>query len=488
MFELQVALKYLVPRKKSLSTALISALSVLVVSLVIWLVLVFLSVTSGMEKNWLRKLTSLHAPLRIAPTEKYYRSFYYQSDALAEKADYALKTLGEKAASPFSLCYDESLDPEAPSFWLPLEKDSDGLMIDPVKRACRELENLAAQVPGFAFQDYEISGALLRIPLAQGTALSQMTYLLSFSERNPHLPSLMLTDTLLHQENHAFNPLLPPVFLPKSYQAQGVKTGDSATLSFPSLTAASNQEQKIRVQVRGFYDPGILAVGNKCVLVPHEITRSIAAASQTISPDGTPTNGFFVWFKDLSQTEAVAKKIAESFETAHISSYWNIATYRDFEFSKDLLLQFQSDRMLLLLIASIILVVACSNIVSLLVLLVNDKKKEIATLQTMGASFWSIASIFGFCGFIMGTLGCLFGSLAALATLRHIDDLVALLSYLQGHSAFQPAFFGRSLPGELSSEALVFVCIATPLLSLVAGMIPALKASRVHPSLALRSQ
>ena len=263
---------------------------------------------------------------------------------------------------------------------------------------------------------------------------------------------------------------------------------DRATLNFPSMAAASYQEQRIWAQVHGFYDPGILAIGNKCALVPHAITRSIASNSQTISPDGTPTNGLFVWFKDFSQTETAAKKIAERFEKAGIAPYWKISTYRDFEFSKDLMLQFQSDRTLLLLIASIILIVACSNIISLLVLLVNDKKKEIATLQAMGASFWSIAAIFGFCGFIMGALGCLFGSLAALATLHHIDGLVSFLSYLQGRSAFQPAFFGQSLPNQLSGEALLFVLLATPLLSLIAGIIPALKASRVHPSATLRSE
>ena len=42
---------------------------------------------------------------------------------------------------------------------------------------------------------------------------------------------------------------------------------------------------------------------------------------------------------------------------------------------------------------SLILIVACCNIISLLVLLVNDKKKEIGILQSMGASSMSIAAI-----------------------------------------------------------------------------------------------
>ena len=69
MFEFSVIRKYLIPQKKQLSVALIASMSVGVIALVVWLVLIFLSVTEGIEKNWLEKLTSLNAPLRINPTK-----------------------------------------------------------------------------------------------------------------------------------------------------------------------------------------------------------------------------------------------------------------------------------------------------------------------------------------------------------------------------------------------------------------------------------
>jgi len=224
------------------------------------------------------------------------------------------------------------------------------------------------------------------------------------------------------------------------------------------------------------------------VIVPSHITQTIQATNQTFSPDGTPTNGIFVWCKDLNKATEIQEEITKKFEEAGISHFWKVDTYRDFEFSKDLMMQFQSDRTLFLLIAAIILLVACCNVISLLVLLVNDKKKEIAILQSMGASFGSIAAIFGLCGITMGLLSCLIGGTLAIFTLSHIDGLVAILSALQGHNAFNPAFFGQTLPNELSAEALIFVLIATPILSLAAGLIPAIKASRIRPSSVLRSE
>jgi lipoprotein-releasing system permease protein len=504
LFELQIALKYLIPKKKSLSTALISGLSVFVISLVIWLVLVFLSVLSGIEKNWLQKLTSLHAPIRISPTDEYYHSYFYQIDSIASASNYTLKTIGEKAASSLSDPYAEKVDVEVPFFWAQRDLSDQKLLKDPVKIACQELSNLK-----LTYQDYEIGGALLRLSLNSSSQtnsyLSQMSYLLSISDQNPQFSSLILEpihfdlEPASPPEKSAYFvkgvlhfPKLQnneePIFLPKSYKDSGATIGNAGTLNYISPSAVSSQEQKILVRVVGFYDPGVLAVGNKCILVPSSVTRTIASATQTFSPDGTPTNGIFVWIKDLREAHLAQAQIIAAFEKAQIAPYWKVATFEEFEFSKDLLGQFRSDQTLFLLIASIILIVACSNIISLLILLVNDKKKEIAILQSMGASFQSIATIFGLCGALMGILSCLFGYLAAVFTLRHLDGLVSILSALQGRSAFNPNFFGHSLPNQLSLEAVSFVLIVTPLLCLAAGLIPALKASKVRPSSILRSE
>ena len=191
---------------------------------------------------------------------------------------------------------------------------------------------------------------------------------------------------------------------------------------------------------------------------------------------------------DRQRRISLKEQIEKSLRKADLLPYWKVSTYKDFEFSKELFQQFRSDRTLFLMIAVLILLVACCNIISLLVLLVNDKKREIAILQAMGASQRSIAAIFGCCGLIMGALSSVIGAAAAIFTFNHLDAVVGFLSALQGHAAFQPAFFGQTLPNQLSHEALVFVFIATPLLSLLAGLVPALRASRIRPSLALRQE
>ncbi len=473
-------------------------ISVIVISLVVWLVLVFLSVTSGIEKNWLTKLTTLHAPLRISPTEAYYHSYYYQIDSISSQSNYTPKTIAEKASSLSSDPYSAETDIEIPSYWPEKKINTEGRFLDPVKEAVKQLD-LLKNKSKFIYQDYEIAGALLKLEVeheGRTSFLSQMSYLLSLSDQNPHLADLLLPpgDEIPYAARIVEGKILlpagsdTPILLSKNYKDSKVQIGARGTLSYSAPTAATSQEQRIPVRVAGFYDPGLLSFGNRCLIVPSEVTHAIHASSQTFSPDGTPTNGIFIWPQEDQSIDELKLVIANQLKNAGIDEYWQIASFDEFEFSKDLLNQFRSDRTLFTLIAGIILFVACCNIISLLILLVNDKKKEIAILQSMGASGTSIALIFAVCGVSMGLLSCAAGSALALTTLTHLDFIVALLSSMQGHSAFNPTFFGQHLPNSLSADALRFVLIATPILSLLAGLIPAVQAIRIRPSVVLRSE
>lgn len=635
LFELIFVKKYLTPRKKQLSVSLITLMSIGVIALVVWLLLLFLSITEGIERGWLKKLTALNAPLRIQPTESYFSSYYYNVDLFSEASHFSAKTIGQKALSLFSDPYDKESDPSLPAFMPSPKKDAEGFLLDPVKRAYKALTSL-----GLTFQDYEMSGALMRLRLLrlQGlreseTQLTQVSYLASVANASPSLSELILppsladvnhllylskripdiaeilratceiellrtpvswvlpaqflpencaftahasgnelilseegtsilfrkgnllfingssisiqTPILLEKEykwkvadttmetilqNHPIQgalslqnvellqakplvhfthpPSIPPlwpyivknqlqlpqdmasqtgVLLAKNFLESGVKIGDNGFIAYGALTASSLQEQRIPIYVAGFYDPGIMTVGNKCIFVPSHITQIINSSEGSYAVDRAQANGIMVWPEDLSLVKETKVQIEKTFQENGISDYWKVTTFRDYDFAKDLLQQFESDKLLFTLIGAIILIVACCNIISLLILLIADKKREIGILQAMGASKKSIAAIFGLSGAIMGTLGSLLGIGLALVTLHYIDQVVHFLSFLQGHEAFNALFFGKSLPKQLSMSALTFVLIATPLLAFLAGLIPAIKACSLKPSEILKS-
>jgi len=682
MFEFSIAKKYLIPRSKQLSVSLIALMSVLVISLVVWLLLVFLSVMQGIERSWLEKLTALNAHIRITPTEAYYHSYYYQIDEISSFSRFTTKTIGEKYKSLKTDPYSSEEDQEIPAYFPKPDLKSDGSLKDPVKLAFQILEKISQKKPGITYQDFELSGAMLRLQLVRPESfssslhlnehqsyLTQVSYVASFPDKNPYLPSLLLPPTaedlnhlfylafkddkqnlpsflnalndhvelqeietsaslwslpftdvpnnitfrawlpkeesarktlflpLIKEEtqklipsfpasekiegevvkqhgkllfrsldkslfltldeqisvfvvgkgrfsgsfvgqtllkasqlkdihfnlhfslqDHSLNTVMPwenlkitkiktkttlkqhpssllaqrqghaAVVLAKSFQDNGVRIGDKGYLSYMASNASSMQEQRLPIYVAGFYDPGFMAIGNKCILAPPPLLRALNTSNFFYSFDRTLSNGIQIWCQNINDVETIKNEIQIAFQEANIQHYWKTTSFREYDFAKDLLQQFQSDKYLFTLIGVIILLVACCNIISFLVLLVNDKKKEIAILQAMGASSKSIACIFASCGALVGMISSGIGIVAASLTLHFLDKIISLLSFIQGHDLFNAMFYGKSMPNALSGEALLFVLIATPLLSLCAGLIPAIKACRLKPSTILRAE
>lgn len=637
MFELKIAFKYLIPRKKHLSSALISLLSIFILSLVVWLIVVFLSITDGIENNWKTKLTTVHSAIKITPTDAYFSSYYYQIDALAHKSQYRYKTIGEKVLSLKTDPYDENYDQELPLHIKAEEKTKD--LAKELYAVLKRLENTHK----ITYQDFELSGAMLRLqmirkkPKEQATQsyLTQASYLSSFPEKNPFLDTLIIplkTDELtrlfsqsqisdalrlitieslkpkynweipismipegvslpaqasvpdlsyvLLTENEEVFPNFqkgvvkktqqgiyftkknqPPylidkpiflekscllhvvktevplqaknlkdvfftieipfknhllqgrvsgnelevaegrwckpsvilaqetgVFLAKSFQDQGVQVADRGYLSYSSLSMSAAQEQRLPIFVAGFYDPGPLFSGYKSILVPPHITQTINASNTSFHLNKTESNGVLIWVDNLTDTDFIKKELEKQLEEQGIAAYWKVTPFTEYDFAKDMLQQFASDRYLFTLVGIMILMVACCNIISQLVILVDNKKKEIGILLAMGASKKSILFIFGFCGMVIGLMSSCIGIAAGLFTLKHLDFVISTLSLLQGQVLLNPVFFGQIIPSTFSAQAIQFVFIVTPILSLFAALVPAIKTCYLNVSAILRSE
>jgi len=501
MFELSVACKYLIPRWRQLSVSIISLVSILVISLVVWLILVFFSVTNGLEKNWVEKLIALTAPVRVTPTQAYYDSYYYQIDSISEASDYTYKSLREKALAVSADPYQPDYDEELPPFWAQPDLDEQGGLKDLVKLAYQ-----AALESGETATFFDTAVGNLQLILVRNgmqSQISQTAYLGSFDPNNRDLKKTLvpLTDEDLSNqpsgtsvairevEGKMVLPTFPgaeAVLLPKNFRENGVLVGDRGVVSYHAPTTSALQEQQIPIRVAGFYDQGVIPIGGRFVWVRPELISMVSTAYDMSG--GATSTGIDVRFEDYGRAPAVKKEIEQKLEEAGIAEYWKVETFRDYSFTKDLLEQLMSQRNLFSIISIVIIIVACSNIVSMLIILVNDKRTEIGILRSMGASSKSIASIFGFCGLIMGLLGSVIGIGLAVLTLRNIHALIDFISYLQGHELFNAHFYGEVIPNQLSGQALTFVTIATVVASLISGVIPAVKASLVRPAEILRSE
>lgn len=538
MFELSVAAKYLIPRARQLSVSIISVISVVVIAVVVWLILVFFSVTDGLENMWVQRMVALTAPLRVTPTQAYYDSYYFRVDSISAASGYSSKSVGEKAEASVTDPYDATVDEEVPEDWPSVDRREDGSVKDLVKELYEAIGSIT-HPRDLRACDYEMTAANVRLQLIRPgdadqrhASLSQATYLLSFDSENLSLKPALQPLTMADVENvRSLNPFstaatpptqtpsteysMPPspsplwiysltssgktrLVLPKSSEAgegilvaknfrdSGVLVGDRGYIAYYAPTTTSVQEQRLPIYIAGFFDPGIIPIGGRFAIIQREAISTIREAQHT--REYPFDNGLHLRFSSYDKARDIQRVLMAELQRRGIDRYWKVETFHDYEFTKDLMQQLRSEKNLFSLISLIIVIVACSNIISMLIILVNDKKKEIGILRSMGATSWSMGLIFGLCGMVMGLVGSLLGTGAALFTLSHLDALLALISKLQGFEVFNAAFYGPTIPRELSGEALAFVFMATLLISLLAGVVPAIKASRLNPSAALRAE
>jgi lipoprotein-releasing system permease protein len=145
------------------------------------------------------------------------------------------------------------------------------------------------------------------------------------------------------------------------------------------------------------------------------------------------------------------------------------------------------ERTVMFLILTLIILVAAFNIISSLIMLVNDKKRNVACLRTMGMFKTSILRIFLICGSVIGFFGTLFGLIIGIVFASNINNIKLWLESVSGTSLFNPTiYFLSQLPSKIFVSDVVTITCMSLLLSFLATIYPALKASKTNPAEILR--
>ncbi|EAQ97895.1 lipoprotein-releasing ABC transporter permease subunit [Congregibacter litoralis] len=134
-----------------------------------------------------------------------------------------------------------------------------------------------------------------------------------------------------------------------------------------------------------------------------------------------------------------------------------------------------------------VVLVAAFNVVSTLVMAVTEKRRDIAVLRTMGATPGDISLIFLTQGLALALLGVMAGAAAGSLLSVYVADLVDFFERLFGARIFDPSvYFISRLPSELLWTDVLAVSAAAAMLSVLAAIYPAWRASRIAPAEVLR--
>ncbi len=130
----------------------------------------------------------------------------------------------------------------------------------------------------------------------------------------------------------------------------------------------------------------------------------------------------------------------------------------------------------LIAFVGISLIVSCIMIGIITHISVMERTKEIGILRALGASKWNISQVFNAETFIIGCCAGLLGIGVSLAALIPINSVIQSLSGITGLTAQLPV---------ASSMVLIAISIV---ITILGGLLPAKKAARKDPAIALRTE
>ena len=138
-----------------------------------------------------------------------------------------------------------------------------------------------------------------------------------------------------------------------------------------------------------------------------------------------------------------------------------------------------------LLLTSVILV-AAFNLISMLTMSVTEKRGDIAILQVLGLPARKLLMLFLGHGLLLALLGISLGAIGGVLLATHISDLSLWAEQAFGLVLFDPAvYYIGGLPSTLQWQDVIAVVSIALVLSLLASVYPAWRASKVPPAEAL---
>jgi lipoprotein-releasing system permease protein len=135
----------------------------------------------------------------------------------------------------------------------------------------------------------------------------------------------------------------------------------------------------------------------------------------------------------------------------------------------------------------LIIAVAGFGILAIFFMIVVEKTRDIGILKSLGASRRGIMSIFLGYGFSLGIVGASMGLGLGLLIVRYISEIADGLGRLTGQPFFDPTVYGLpKIPAIIQWPTIATIIVGALLIAVLASILPARRAARLHPVEALR--
>lgn len=144
------------------------------------------------------------------------------------------------------------------------------------------------------------------------------------------------------------------------------------------------------------------------------------------------------------------------------------------------------EKLIVCVLLSALIAVAAFSVISSLTMSVAEKRSDIASLRVLGLTPADIRTVFMLHGLYLALLGIGVGLVLGLVVTGHLEAFMRVLETVFGWTLFDPSiYYIGGLPTDLQWPDVTYIIMSSLVLSLIAAVYPAHRASKISPVLAL---
>jgi lipoprotein-releasing system permease protein len=281
-----------------------------------------------------------------------------------------------------------------------------------------------------------------------------------------------------------FTGIVPGIGLASFPDAKGVHRflflpGDDVKITFPTAGTPPKVGTDTFTVV-DFYESKMNEYDSNFVFVP---IAALQRMRGMIDPQTgvASVNSIQIRLKPGANLEGVRDRLRQVFP----AELYAVSTWRDKQ--GPLLNAVDMEMAVLNILLFMIIAVAGFGILAIFFMIVVEKTRDIGILKSLGASAAGVAGIFLGYGLFLGLVGAGAGLALGLAITWNINRIRAMVEWLTGERVFDPSiYYFFKIPTIVDPYTISWIMAGAVAIAVVASVLPALRAARLHPVEALR--